>query len=194
LNCIKAARENGLERVTLITGAGVKKENRWSLPVKYKWKCEEALRNSGIPFTIFAPTNFMNGLPAYVKGDRAMIIGKHRRKIKWLNVKDYALLVSKAYSSQGAVNKKFLIYGPESHSLEDALTMYCNKECPNVTLYNISLRSFRIMAIISFDRNLRYVSSIMESISRIDDSGDMSETELILGKPSMGLGQWVPSL
>ena len=146
------------------------------------------------PIGIEMIPHFMNGLPAYIKGDRAMIIGKQTRKIRWLSVNDYAYLVSKAYSSQKAVNKKFLIYGPRSHSLEEALTLYCRKKCPDVSLYKTSLSSFRFMAKVSFDSNLRYVASLMNSISKIDDSGDMSETELILGKPATGFDEWVASL
>ena len=123
-----------------------------------------------------------------------MIIGKHERKIRWLSIDDYTQLVSKAYLSQDALNKKFLIFGPRSHSLEEALTLFCNKKYPNVTIYRTSLGIFRLMATLSLDRRLRYVANLMKAVSKIDDSGDMSETELILGKPSLGLEEWVESL
>ena len=194
LNCVRAGKANDLSRITLISGAGVRRDNLWSPTIKIKWRCEEEIRNSGIPYTIFAPTYFMNGLPAYIKGDRAMIMGKQTRKIRWLSVDDYAELVSKAYASQKAVNKKFLIYGPRSHSLEEALSLYCRKKFPDVSLYKTSLTTFRFMAKISRNSDLRYVASLMNSISKVDDSGDMSETELILGKPTTGLDEWVASL
>ncbi len=100
LNCISAAKSNNLPRITLISCANVKRENMWSAPVKYKWRTEEMVRNSGIPYTIFAPTHFMNSLPDYIKGDKAMIIGDHKQNIRWLSVTDYALLVSRAYASK----------------------------------------------------------------------------------------------
>ena len=194
LNCVRAAKSNNLTRISLISSAGVKKENSWSLPVRYKLKTEELVKNSGVPFTIFAPTYFMNGLIAYIKGDRAMIIGKHKRKIKWLAAKDYAHLVSRAYGSQKAVNKRFLIYGPGACTLEEALTIYCKKKYPNLSLMKISPGSFMFMATLSFNRKLIYVGELMKAISRIDDSGDMSETAMILGKPFTTLEDWVSSL
>lgn len=162
--------------------------------MKYKWMIEEAVRNSGIPYTIFAPTHFMEGLPVYIKGDRAMIIGNQKQKIKWLSVTEYALLVSRAYASQKAVNKKFLIFGPKAFTLEEALKLYCKKKCPNVTILKTSLSTFMLMATISFNSKLMYVATLMKAISRIDDSGDISETSLILGKPSLSLEDWVVSL
>jgi uncharacterized protein YbjT (DUF2867 family) len=194
LNCISAGKTNNLERITLISGAGVKRENLWLSPIKYKWKCEEAVRNSGIPYTIFAPTYFMNGLTAYVKGDRAMIIGSQKKKIKWLSVSDYATLVARAFASQKAVNKKFLMYGPDSYTLEEALSIYCKKKCPNVTTLKTSLKTFMFMATVSLNRELKYSATMMKAISKIDNSGDMSETALILGRPSMSLEKWVESL
>ena len=50
------------------------------------------------------------------------------------------------------------------------------------------------MATISFNRKLMYVATMMKAISRIDDYTDMSETALILGKPSVSLEDWVVSL
>lgn len=193
-NSARAAKTNDVGRISMISASWVKRENLRSTFVRYKWICEEAIRNSGVPYTIFAPTHFMNGLPAYIKGDRAMIIGRQTQKIHWLSVDEYATLVSGAYKSQNAVNKKFPIYGPRSYTLEEALTMYCRKKHPDVSLYRTSLSIFHFMARISFDSRMKYVAIMMEALSRIDDKGEMPETELILGKPALGLEQWVSTL
>jgi len=43
-------------------------------------------------------------------------------------------------------------------------------------------------------RKLAYVAALMKIYSRIEDSSDMAETALILGKPSIRLEDWAASL
>jgi uncharacterized protein YbjT (DUF2867 family) len=193
-NCISAARSNKLGRITLTSRAYVKRGNTGSPLIRTKWRIEEMVRTSGIPYTIFAPARFMESLPGYIKGDRAIIIGNQNRKVSWLSVMDYARLVSRAFASQKAVNKKFFIAGPGSCTLEEALIIYCNKKFPGATIYRTSLGGFMFMSSLTLNRKLVYVATLMKIYSRVDDSTDMAETIHILGKPSIRLEDWMASL
>jgi len=48
-----------------------------------KARVEQAIRDSGIPFTIFRPTYFMDNLPKHLQGKRAIALGE--QLLCWLS-------------------------------------------------------------------------------------------------------------
>lgn len=71
----RAAARAGLQRISYLSGATVREENCWFPGTRAKFKAEAALRSSGVPYTIFKATFFMESLPGYVSGKRASVIG-----------------------------------------------------------------------------------------------------------------------
>ena len=72
----KLAPSHGIERITYISGATVAEEHRWFPMIDRKFLAEKAIQESGIPYTIFAPTWVMDGLPMFVNQGKAFVIGK----------------------------------------------------------------------------------------------------------------------
>ena len=65
-----------LQRITYISGTSVSAENIWVPVIRRKFFAEQAIRESGVPYTIFCPTWFMEVLPKYIRGNRAFVFGK----------------------------------------------------------------------------------------------------------------------
>jgi len=194
LNVIQAAKQNNLKRITIITGAGVCKENTWSKMIGIKYKIEKEVLASGIPYTIFAPTHFMDSIPKYIKGDQAMIIGKQPAKIHWVAAYDYAKIVSRAYQGKESENKKLWIMGPEAYTMEEAFKIYCTKKCKNISVSRIPLTMMYFMAAISFNSKLKYVASLMRYFNKMGEMGDPSETNELLWKPEITLEKWMETV
>ena len=83
-NVAQAAAKAGLQRITLISGASVRKENCWFEGTRAKFEAEEAVRASGVPCTIFRAASFMESLPQYVRGTHASIIGTQPLPRAWV--------------------------------------------------------------------------------------------------------------
>lgn len=191
LNVIRAAVTKQLKRISIITGAGVREENCWAPMVKVRYQVEQEIISCGIPYTIFAPTHFMESIPKYIKSDRAMIIGKQPHKIHWVAASDYAKMVSRAFQRKDAENKKFWIMGPEAFTMEEAFTRYCNVKCPNITISRIPLTMLYFMATISLRSNLKYLVKMMSYFNKAGETGDPQEANELLGKPLTTLEMWL---
>ncbi len=95
-----------------------------------KGKTEDALRASGIPYTILAPNGFMEVMVAGVVGMPAMmgqpvtIVGGGRRKHSFISVSDVAAFMLAAIGNPAAINQKLLLGGPQSLSFRDAVAIY----------------------------------------------------------------------
>ncbi len=111
----RTASRHGVERITYISGATVAEENRWFPMINRKFLAEQAIREAGIPYTIFCPTWFMESLPRFVVQGRASVLDKQPHPYHWVAAEDYARMVSMAYGHDAAANKRFLVLGPEAH-------------------------------------------------------------------------------
>src|SRR5262249_33432576 len=70
---VEAARAQGLQRITYVSGTTVCAENRWFPLVDRKLKSEQAVRASGFAYTIFCPTWFIEMLSRFVRNGRAIV-------------------------------------------------------------------------------------------------------------------------
>jgi len=66
---------------------------------------EQAARSSGVPFTIFRCTMFMETLPKFVRDGKAMVMGRQPHPWRWLAADDYAAMVARAYELPEAAGK-----------------------------------------------------------------------------------------
>jgi uncharacterized protein YbjT (DUF2867 family) len=98
--------------------------------IQAKGKTEDALRASGIPYTILAPNGYMEvmvsgvvGMPAMM-GQPVTIVGGGRRKHSFISVGDVAAFMLAAIGNPAAINQKLLLGGPQPLSFRDAVAIY----------------------------------------------------------------------
>ena len=110
-NTARAAAKAGIQRLTYLSGTSVTKENCWYAGTKAKFEAEAAIRASGVPYTIFQATFFMETLPRFVRGTRASILGSQPHPWHWVAADDYARMVSKAYGRRRRPTRPFTFSG-----------------------------------------------------------------------------------
>jgi uncharacterized protein YbjT (DUF2867 family) len=98
--------------------------------LRAKGKTEDALRASGIPYTILAPNGYMEsmvagivGMPAKM-GQPVTIVGGGRRKHSFISASDVAAFILAAIGNPAALHQKLLLGGPQPLSLRDAVAIY----------------------------------------------------------------------
>jgi len=106
--CRAVAALGTIQCVTLIFGASTCKEDAWFPGTKSKLVAERAVQNSGVPFTIFRCTMFIELLPKMMRENRALIFGQQTTASHFVAAGDYAKIVSKALLTHEAANKIFM--------------------------------------------------------------------------------------
>ena len=89
-NVARAAATAGVERLTYLSGAPVSEENLHDPGTQAKFHAEAAIRASGVPYTIFRATWIMESLPLFIRGKRAIVIGRQPHPLHWVAAADYA--------------------------------------------------------------------------------------------------------
>jgi uncharacterized protein YbjT (DUF2867 family) len=190
-NVSRVASEQGVKRISIISGASTCKENAWFPMTKAKLEAENALKASAIPYTIFRCTMFMDSLPSWVHSNKIYIIGDQPTKWHWIASKDYASMVSKAFSIDEAANKTFYIRGPEAWSFKEAFHIYASTGNKNVKVAKIPFWFARILSWMPGNVMLRKVGlPIFQYFSMVSEMGDPTEANTLLGEPTTTLQAW----
>lgn len=189
-NIAMVAVKMGVQRLTYLSSAAAFEENAWFPSVGAKLRAEAAIKESGISYTIFCPTHFMESLPLYIRNNRASIIGKQPNLLHWVAASDYAKMVSKAFRLPEATNKRFFIYGPEALSMREALVKYCSIVCPNIKVSSTPIWLLSLIGKVSFNAELQFITELMKFFEKTSEGGDPAEANTLFGTPTTTLEQW----
>lgn len=192
-NVAAAAAKQGVSRLTYISGASVSEETCWFYAIRAKYQAEEAIRRSGVPYTIFCPSWFMESLPRFVRGEQAVIVGHHPAPFHFVAAQDYARMVAAAYRLPEAVNKRLFIYGPEPLLMQEAVQRYCDLVHPGVRAASVPTQVMTATAAEQGNDLLKDIVMLMayfEKLGGAAEAGNPQEANRLLGAPTTTLRQW----
>jgi uncharacterized protein YbjT (DUF2867 family) len=128
-NLIEAAREAGVEHFVFVSTLGADPDH----PVPFmrgKGQSEASLRQSGMDYTILAPTPYMElwvavvvGMPVS-QGRPVTLVGEGRRRHSFISERDVAAFAVAAAENPAARNEYLAIGGPEPLSWRDVVETY----------------------------------------------------------------------
>ncbi len=191
LRVIELAAQQQLAHLTYVSGMFVGAEvGSAVLDDHAKRSVEQALQQSGISFTIFKPTYFMDTLPMQLQGKRAMILGKQPHPLHLVAASDFGRMVSRAFQVQDAANKIFYIQGPEALTMREALHLYCTMLEPKMRVTTIPLWVMSVVDTLLLGKKMRRTLQIMQVLQQTGEFGDPSEANRILGAPTTTLRLW----
>ena len=201
-NVALAAAKAGLQRIGYISGASVLAENCWYAGTRAKYDAEAAIRGSGVPYTIFKATWFMETLDNFVRRPwqarqgglggkkRALHIGRHPFAYHWIAAQDYAQQVARAYAIPEAANKSFYIYGPQAYTMRQALQIYCRIAHPDAMHIFMPIWVAWVFATLGRREALKAALPFFSYMERVGEGGDPGEARSLLGAATTTLEEW----
>jgi uncharacterized protein YbjT (DUF2867 family) len=191
-NVAALAPRLGVERITYISGATAFEQNRWFPMTEQKLNAEKAIRECGVPSTIFCPTWPMEMLPRYARGGQPLMIGNQPLLTHWFAADDLARMVAVAYRREEAANKKLFIHGPEAITTVQALERYCRVFHPEVeTISLVPIDAAKAMADSTGNAMLKFFATLMAYFEQVGEMGDPTEANQLLGEPTITLDEWL---
>ncbi|MEJ2679259.1 MAG: NAD(P)H-binding protein [Gemmatimonadota bacterium] len=186
------ARELGLSWIGYVSGSTVDERNGWFPMVEQKLRAEEAVADSGVPWTIFRPTWPFETLARFVRQGRATVIGKHRTPYHWFSAEDFARMVSTACGTEEAAAQTFYIHGPEAIPMREALDRYRKALHPEIdSVSTLPTWLGRVLAAVTRNKALGFASELMAYFDRVGEPGDPTEANRVLGAPTTTLDEWI---
>jgi uncharacterized protein YbjT (DUF2867 family) len=191
-NVAALAPRLGLERITYLSGATASEQNRWFPMTAQKLEAEKAIRECGVPYTLFRPTWPMEQLPRLARGGEPLLIGDKPIAYHWFAAEDLGRMVSTAYQLEEAANKSLFAHGPEAMTMKEALECYCRAFHPEVESVSVMpVDAARAVAKSTDNQMLGFFAELMAYFDQVGEMGDPAEASRLLGAPTKTLEAWI---
>lgn len=159
----------------------------WVLDV---WKSALArVKASGIPYTIFYPTNFMETLvERHGSGSLFVMLGWAKHDNYWIAGEDFGRQVARSFALPQAANREYYVQGPEPISYDEAARRYGRALQKIPRIIHLPLWFARIGGL--FSRSLSFNTDMMRTVLAYPEQFKASDTWSELGKPTTTIEQF----
>lgn len=185
----RLAALEGVKRLTYVSHS-LAAPDAHAPDLRAKFQAEQAIAASGVPYTVFRPTYFMETLPRHIRGRRAVILGRQRHPFHLVAAADYARMVARAFSTPAVVDKVLYIHGPQAYVITEALRTYCERLSPDTQVVTRPLWLMSLLDRTVLRGQLRGTLGLMRALQESGERGDATEANELLGAPSITLAEW----
>jgi uncharacterized protein YbjT (DUF2867 family) len=184
---VKAAKKNNLQHIFKIGALGAYPKAthitvEMPVPNKIRIEGQKFIEQSGINYTIFDPTMFMDNIPNQIKGKTIEWVGNAPTNFYWITANDYARQVLNAINNPKAINKHYAIQGQTGLSPQEAFKLFI--ENYDKTLKVKSFPLWMVKAIGLFSPKMKFLGHMFSYFDNTPDPFYADETWQELGKPT----------
>jgi uncharacterized protein YbjT (DUF2867 family) len=195
-NIIEAAKKAGIKRIVYLSSLiknyeGMNGFKWWAFEIKHA--AVNAIKKSGLNYTIFYPSTFMECLDKQMlQGTRIMLAGKSEAPMWFIAAKDYGVQVAWAMKKAGATNQEYVVQGLEPFTSDEAAKIFIENVKSKIKIMRAPLAPLKYLGI--FNQRMNYAYHICEALNKYPERFESENTWNDLGKPSTTLSEYVASL
>jgi len=195
-NIIAAAKRSGIKRIAYLSSLiknyeGMNGFNWWSFQIKQD--AVNAIKNSGLNYSIFYPSTFMECLDKQMlQGTRLFVAGKSEAPMWFIAGKDYGVQVAWALKKAGDSNQEYNIQGLEPFTFDEAAKVFVNNYKSPVKIMKAPLAPLKYLGF--FNQRMNYAFHICEALNKYPEKFESENTWNDLGKPSTTLADYAASI
>jgi len=182
LNIIEIANESNVKRINYLSSLIARHDDEWWY-VKMKQEAVNLIKNSGLFYSIFYASHFMDTIFQYRLGNNLLIIGNSCYPKFWIAASDYSKQVAKSIEINEE-NKEYIIQGPESWSVDEAFAIFAdNYQAEDLKIKKMPLGLLKYIG--TFYKEIDYEAKMAECINSFSEEFEGGESWEKLGKPAV---------
>jgi len=197
-NLIQASQRAGVRRIgylssLIIRYQGMNGFDWWAFDVKQE--AVRLIKESGIPYSIFYPSCFLDSLNGTQRLDRfVLLVGRSAVRPWYIAARDYGEQVARAFRrAQDEQNQEYIIQGPEALTQHEAakrfVTAYKKEKLFILTTSPILMQLGAL-----FSQQADYGLHITKAINKYPEVFEAAQTWADLGKPCTTVDQFAAQI
>jgi uncharacterized protein YbjT (DUF2867 family) len=192
---LDSAKRTNIKRVAYLSSIimdyqGMNGFNWWVFEIKQN--AVKMIKESGIAYSIFYPSNFMESLSGmYKQGNRMLLAGTSKAPMYFIAANDYGKQVANALK-KGEGNYEYYVQGPEAFTADDAVktfAAYYKKEKLSISKAPLGVIKFFGL----FNTRMNYGGHIIEALNNYPEKFLAEKTWKDLGKPEITIKTYAES-
>lgn len=187
-NILKACEKNHVKRIFKISGLGAFRKDfaqgKTIFVNEIRSKGHALIKQSNIPYTFFHPSWFMESLGLmFQKGNKLNGFKPIKFPIHWIAGEDYAKMVVNAMKNDYEGNKDYVMQGPESITMHDALVRYSKTFSPNLKVSETPISLIKFIGV--FVPKFKIIGMMGEYFKNFKEEFIADQTWNELGRPTL---------
>lgn len=182
-NVLRAAQKGPRPRILYVSSLlqAYRGLGWWVLDLKRE--ALELVKESGLPYTVFYPSNFFENLPHNtLRGKTLSLIGKPKHQNWWVAAEDFGRQIVTHLNALPNESREYAIQGPEAMGYDEAARRYA--AAYRAEDLKVAYAPEWILSLIGrFVRPLGYAVNISRVINRFPETFEATATWDELGKP-----------
>ncbi|RYU96061.1 SDR family oxidoreductase [Emticicia agri] len=187
---IKIARTQQIKRIGYLSSLvhlyqGMNGFDWWVFRIKQE--AVRKIKESGIAYTIFYPSTFMESIAYQARqGDMIALGGKSAYPLYYIAAEDYAQQVANSFKILHDENKDYIVQGPEAFTQDEAAKVFI-KYYTKEKLRTLWAPMFLMKIMGLFTQKFNYGYHIVTALNKYPEKFEASQTWEELGKPTITL-------
>ena len=197
INVVAAAKEAGVRHIMQIAGVDYIHPEFSTEGMIYGTNAIrkggiDAIKSSGIPYTFFYCSFFLDSLPKFLMDNQLTVIGNHIHPIWFTNSSDLAELVFRAIGNEVARNKEFAVQGPQAMTYTDAATEFLAAYAPEAEVIHLPMEAVGQMGLP--EEQAIFFEHVLTFVQQLREEQVSSETWKVLGSPKNTISSFAREL
>jgi len=195
-NIIDVSKHLGIKRILFLSSLvqrynGMNGFNWWIFEMKNASVAN--IRKSGIPYTIFYPSTFMETFKRdLIKGNKIMLTSGSIAPMWFIAGEDFGKQVVRAIEQNSDTNTEYDIQGPEPYTWDEAAAVIKNNAGKKMTILKAPLDILKVLSF--FARPLNYAWHICEALNNYPEKFTSANSWKELGTPQKTLADFAKTV
>ena len=189
---LSAARAVGIKRVGYLSAMIHDSPSRWW--VLELWRSAILrIKSSGIPYTIFYPSNFMETLPQrHMLGRTFLMTGWSRNRNWWIAGADFGRQLARSFALPQAANREYVVQGPEPMTYNEAARRFARASPARPPRLTLPLFFIHVAGIAS--PPMRFNGRMMRTVLSYPETFKAEDTWRELGRPTTTIEEFASTM
>lgn len=194
---VRIAKQQGIKRIGYLSSLvhlyqGINDFDWWVF--RLKQQAVKIIKESGIPYTIFYPSTFMESIFYQSKQWKMIALGgKSEYPLYYIAAEDYAKQVANSFKMLKDENKEYIAQGPEAFTQDEAAKLFI-KHYKKEKLFTMWAPMFMMKMMGAFSRKFDYGYHIVTALNKYPEKFGAANTWQELGKPTITLKEFAEEI
>ena len=189
-NFLEIAIRKKIKRIYFVSSLlgnfwGKNQADWWVL--KTRWEAIQLVKNSGIPFTIFYPSVFMEFFSEIPRIGNKILIGRSPiPKMHFISASDFGKMLKVSIQQNHSENKEYSVQGLDALSFSEATRIFVeNLKSEKLSIIKLPMIILKFLGL--FYIEWRYYFKFLQTLDSYSEKFQSLESRRELGKPMLSL-------
>ena len=198
INVVDVSKELGVKHIMQIVGIDSSNPEFATKGMEYltnriRIPAMDYLKKSGINYTYFHCSVFLDSFPTFIQGNDFGIIGNHTHPVFFTNTKDLASTIYNAIDNPNAYNQAFTVQGTEGISFPEAAKKFVSVYNPEIQVSEYPMETIKHIGLPSKEYE-DFMEHMLTYVEQLKEEQVSEKTWEVLGKPQYSIEAFTQTL